>query len=1245
MKSSVQLESVVFHLTPTRTRCDLIIIANGKKEKIASGLLHPFLAHLKSAQDQIAKGGYSIFLEPHCESTISWFTKGTVERFVRFVSTPDILERANIIESEIIQIEETIAIQGKNHIQHGLESIPCNKSKAVVNDDKAVVLYKPEEHQPETTGSFSPDGNSREQVLKILEARKSALEKEQCMAFARAIAAGFHVDDMPLLLSFGKCFGASRLREACLRFMELWKKKSEFGKRLEIGAVEAVDNSLRYLSDMNPPGIMFSNVSHSNIEMASESNEKLITECTAGEMPPMDHHVRKGQQENLQGQFSSWSMESPVPAQPLLQPYHVQGVPYYSTYSQNNHFYPPYSVEDPQMGVMQRFRQKRQSAYEKNSQTASFLDNSLWDYEDPQYQKQMKIEGWSENGQPRKIVTQNIGYISKTNSFTSKNSESASEAESNVDTEDLLDSYLQLQNEVSLSSKAKGSNSNLYDNHGKVNKAEIDGGHWLAFQNILFGESHEDNCSEKDHIFVMEKGPRRQNSPTGEDHTALVDDNRESDIHGISIDLPFCIPSISSNKDLHSHENWSNDMGPNDQLDLYYAETNGKKSINTLTENGLRAVTNKLVKTSSQNMVDESFVVVPIRSMLFNDTVPNYITTFDMDYELPTTTRNTGNNSNGVKIQTVYEPSDLSLMPKRETETSSSGYNATVDYEIQAHFEDGASWEEWKKEKKEASTIMKEVRKKLEKDQRAKADLDSKKTVGAIRRGKVAKTSHVNGAQVHVESLRSCKPDIEKMKKEKEEADIKRVEALKSVRQNRTAARGTLNSSHLVAPQSQKRRVPTKVSPTPVRWSKFSDSEPGSSSPLQRSKLRTPLLSTNSPEDSKSHKFSEGLLRNNLLKKSAPSWADPTKESSISATPNSKAYMARLRRLSEPKIVNWPVASVKAHSPGTVSKAKIHSSETVMKPNKSGQPENSKISVIMDIDTRKGATLPELRVLKGLSENVNDSRPPLNSEDVKSFTDDENFSRDCDGDENIVEKNVVMLEYESSSLPVAPSEDNIGVCDQQYDSHGIRAKSSLACEHASIDAPPSPFVGFVRNPILGSSKGQPNSPEVLPVGTSYAYETSKFANTDPGGKPYEASRAHITSLEEPCTVNLEYHKAPLAINDLGSAEPVKAHAEVVTAVGEYELRDSSAKVQVKESLRGIRRLWKFGKKNESGSECDKTLEPDHKSFNGLKQDDHAACTTSLSEVYTLKSLMSQDETSASDNDVQKSEHKCCTCLS
>lgn len=73
-------------------RCDLVISANGKTEKIASGLLNPFLSHLKTAQEQMAKGGYSIILEPEFGSDAAWFTKSTVERCV-VESTASVLFR------------------------------------------------------------------------------------------------------------------------------------------------------------------------------------------------------------------------------------------------------------------------------------------------------------------------------------------------------------------------------------------------------------------------------------------------------------------------------------------------------------------------------------------------------------------------------------------------------------------------------------------------------------------------------------------------------------------------------------------------------------------------------------------------------------------------------------------------------------------------------------------------------------------------------------------------------------------------------------------------------------------------------------------------------------------------------------------------------------------------------------------------------------------------------------------------
>jgi hypothetical protein len=52
---------------------------------------------------------------------------------------------------------------------------------------------------------------TRVQLLKVLETRKTVLQKEQGMAFARAVAAGFDIDHMSPLMIFAECFGASRL--------------------------------------------------------------------------------------------------------------------------------------------------------------------------------------------------------------------------------------------------------------------------------------------------------------------------------------------------------------------------------------------------------------------------------------------------------------------------------------------------------------------------------------------------------------------------------------------------------------------------------------------------------------------------------------------------------------------------------------------------------------------------------------------------------------------------------------------------------------------------------------------------------------------------------------------------------------------------------------------------------------------------------------------------------------------------
>ncbi|MCO5612784.1 hypothetical protein L7F22_067054 [Adiantum nelumboides] len=70
-------------------------------------------------------------------------------------------------------------------------------------------------------------GNSRKRLLHALEARRTILQKEQGMSFAQAIAAGFDDAHIKELISFSDCFGATRLREACIQFMSLYRSRQE----------------------------------------------------------------------------------------------------------------------------------------------------------------------------------------------------------------------------------------------------------------------------------------------------------------------------------------------------------------------------------------------------------------------------------------------------------------------------------------------------------------------------------------------------------------------------------------------------------------------------------------------------------------------------------------------------------------------------------------------------------------------------------------------------------------------------------------------------------------------------------------------------------------------------------------------------------------------------------------------------------------------------------------------------------
>ncbi|KAE9612078.1 hypothetical protein Lalb_Chr06g0169151 [Lupinus albus] len=876
-----------------------------------------------------------------------------VRKFVRFVNTPEILERVYTVESEILQIEEAIEIQGNNSL--GVSTLEENEVKHVegtlgrtsreslndTNEEKAIVLYKPNAEPPEANGSITSEENSRVHLLKVLETRKSVLQKEQGMAFACAVAADFDIDHIAALMSFSECFGASRLRDACKKFRDLWERKHETGQWLEIEAADVISS--------NASGFILPNMtSTSHIEFNPENNGK-----SSSDVPPMDRQPSVGHQDNIQGQLPHhmcppWPVHSAPGAMPVYQPYPVQGIPYYQSYPGNGMFmqphYPP--MEEPRLIDGQYVDPKRHSM---DSRQGNYTESETWDVEDlklrsPQDGVNIEREG-SQAGSRRKkasqsgrqksgMVIQNINYITK----AEKSSGSGSYSDSASEIDDVA------QESVRTSKSSEPQQESL-------NNKDAEGGHWQAFQNCLLGDVDEDRYAIDQYHFNVGKVDhmKRKKHVAGND-PLLFSERDMHDVQGSgNMDMPSIskglthVPKASSDDlSLSVREGKSGDVrsvgdvqsleansgggymgAANDDFIIPKQESqfsNSYSSLDIETVSGLGYSNNKLEKKLFHDMNDDSYIV-DYRPSQVSDAGSFVRTAIDMDSEFPKGHQKEEKSSNQ-RNHSNFQPDELSMMPERGSERGSMSYDPALDYEMQALA--GALEDK----NKEALADTKPESKKLEKETKSKVtpnSSDKRNSIGPITRGKTTKPSPLDEARARADKIRNYKADLQKMKKEKEEEAIKRIEALKMERQKRIATRSSSITKQTPVPsQLTKKQLPTKISTSSYKGSKFSDSELGPSSTLQRFSIKTASVgSDDSSKMSRSSRLNTGSHSSkNKLSQSVSPFPEFKPENGFGST-DTKASMARIRRLSEPKMNTIRQApSVRPRSTGTISKTK-----------------------------------------------------------------------------------------------------------------------------------------------------------------------------------------------------------------------------------------------------------------------------------------------------------------------------------
>lgn len=175
---------------------------------------------------------------------------------------------------------------------------------------------------------------------------------------------------------------------------------------------------------------------------------------------------------------------------------------------------------------------------------------------------------------------------------------------------------------------------------------------------------------------------------------------------------------------------------------------------------------------------------------------------------------------------------------------------------------------------------------------------------------------------------------------------------MKLERQKRIAARGSSIPSQLLSHQTRK-QLPRKLSPSSYKGSKFSDSEPGSVSHLQRFPIRTLSAgSADSLKGSKTKKLStSSTSAGNRLSRSVSSLLEPKKVNGRVVS-DTKASITRIKRLSEPKMSSsHHVSSVKTRNTEPVSKSKV-----------SNGPEGKKISAVTNHERNKTSSPQELKI-------------------------------------------------------------------------------------------------------------------------------------------------------------------------------------------------------------------------------------------------------------------------------------------
>ncbi|KAG6383713.1 hypothetical protein SASPL_156514 [Salvia splendens] len=742
MDSNTILDHALFQLTPTRTRCDLVVFSGKKSEKLASGLLEPFVAHLKYAKDQIPKGGYSITLRPPRDDA-SWFTKATFQSIVdklipSILLDPCIALLWNLYEL-VLAIRYTITDNlGGNISADGNLKKSTNSSK---------LSSEEEDHGAELRE------HSRARLQRLMDTRKALLLKEQAMAYVRAVVAGYEMEDIDDLICFADTFGASRLREACTDFKELYNRKHSDDRWMdELAAVQA--SAMTDLPYLATSGVMLTGENFQGnglsvpLERTGSSDplsdtDKSKENGSTGEQRPNMQHVP------WMNQIPPYmyNFQGPMQQMPAYQGYPYPGMPQY--YPGNMGWPSPGGPNSTKNHRSSRRKEKSFNANdadisEEDESTASGDSDAGTDSNEEQEQDKKPSSRGLKQGKKNKkkssktVVIRNINYITsqrrngEDNEFSEESSGEALSLDDVSIRKGVDDAIASLEKHAHPKAR-KSRGKHELENDADVSEGGKSADPWGAFQNLLL--SNEDSKPSEtmkhhsrdpmDEQFMMNssnggglshntsdafhlESEKVKRQPSTSDDSVLVI-HREGKNGGNTHTMDFANgeemrtamkKTVSENENalftqqsrgsgttlgaLQDFSSESTTIRNRREEDWFIVNSQTQRHSEFVNHDSL-SYTSDMVKKEAErgaSVVDDSFIIES-RSRVDDQYVSNWRTDIIMDGEMDMTPPDRNGNP---AISSSAEPDDLCMMLVRESQESGASWTPDMDYEVEISY-------------------------------------------------------------------------------------------------------------------------------------------------------------------------------------------------------------------------------------------------------------------------------------------------------------------------------------------------------------------------------------------------------------------------------------------------------------------------------------------------------------------------------------------------------------------------------